>query len=62
MPQKQTIRYANRLLATSTKKDQEQRKPLVSLKARQDGQEQQKTEIGYTAMEVLELDLQECKS
>ncbi len=28
---------------------------MISLKARQDGQEQQKTEIGDTAMKVLEL-------
>ena len=40
---------------TYTKKDGELRKRLVSLKARQDGQEQQKTEIGDTAMKVLEL-------
>jgi len=40
---------------TYAKKDGELRKRLVSLKARQDGQEQQKTEIGDTAMKVLEL-------
>lgn len=40
---------------TYAKKDQELRKQLVSLKARQDGQEQQKTEIGDIAIKVLEL-------
>ncbi len=40
---------------TYTKKDQELRKKLARLKVHQDGQEQQKTEIGDIAMKVLEL-------